>query len=124
MLLENFSVEKRPQSDGSVLISAYDGRARVVAFVARTALDDYAAKYFGRPQLSDEQRVFLLRSDNNLKAVATVIAGKYARRETDLHHGFGSTLKRINIELADLERAPRLEVAPLMVLDGAGYQPR
>ena len=125
MVLQNFGVEQRQeQLDGSVLIYAYDGRARVVAFVEREALDDYSGKYFGRPQLTHQQRVFLLRSENNLKAVAGVIADKYARGETSLHHGFGSTLKRVNIDLADLERAPRLEVAPLIVFDGAGFQPR
>jgi hypothetical protein len=123
MSLTNFGVEDRQeQIDGSVLIYAYDGRERVVAFVEREALEDYAGKYFNRPHLTYRQRVFLLRSDNNLAAVASVIAEKYAHGKTSPHHGFGSTLKRVDIDLADLEHAPRLEVAPLLVLDGAGFK--
>jgi hypothetical protein len=54
--------------------------------------------------------------------LAQTISAKYERHETTLHHGFGSTLKRIDVELADLERGTRLEVAPLIVFDGAGFK--
>jgi Helix-turn-helix domain len=115
-------VEQQPDIDGSVLIAANDGRQRVVAFVNRAALDDYGSKYFGRPHLSAEQRIFLLRSPNNLAAVAKTISAKYARGETTLYHGYGSTLPRVDIDLYDLELGPRLEVAPLLVFDGAGFK--
>src|SRR5262249_50699661 len=108
-------VDRQEHTDGSVAILANDGRARVVAFVSREAMEDYGGKYSSRPHLSYEQRVFLLRSDNTRKAVATVISEKYDRGETGLYTAAGSTLKRVDIDLADLERAPRL------VLDGAGF---
>jgi hypothetical protein len=95
---------------------------RVVAFVGREGLEDYGGKYFGRPHLSYEQRLFLLRSPNNLASLAQTTSEKYDRGETSLRHAFGSTLKRLDIGLADLERGPRLEVGPLMVFDGAGFQ--
>jgi hypothetical protein len=66
--------------------------------------------------------MFLMRSDNNLAAVAKTISEKYERGETSLLHRYGSTLPRVDIDLVDLERSPRLEVAPLIVLDGAGFQ--
>lgn len=115
-------VQGQEHIDDCVVIAAKDGKNRVVAFVGREGLDDYGSKYFRRPQLSYEQRVFLLGSPNNLAALAQTISAKYARGETSLHHGFGSTLTRVDIELADLERGPRLEVAPLIVFDGAGFK--
>ena len=115
-------VDQTPNIDDSVLIVANDRKGRVVAFVEREALDDYGSKYFGRPCLSYQQRMFRLRSDNNLAAVAKTISEKYERGETSLLHRYGSTLPRVDIDLADLERGPRLEVAPLIVLDGAGFQ--
>jgi hypothetical protein len=123
MALSEFEViEQQPDTDGSVSIVAYDGKQRVVAFVGRAAIDDYSSKYFGCPDLNTRQRMFLLRSPNNLDAVAKLISAKYARGETSLYHGYGSTLRRVDIELSDLERGTRLEVAPLMVLDGAGFK--
>ena len=123
MPLEGFKVVERSEHvDDCVVIAARDGRTRVVAFVGREALEDYSGKCFGRPHLTYKQRVFLLRSDNNLKAISQIIAEKYDRGETGKYSAFGSTLPRIDVDLADLERAPRLEVAPLMVLDGAGFR--
>jgi hypothetical protein len=123
MPLTDFEVVDRQEHvDECVVIAAKDGKDRVVAFVGRAPLEDYGGKYFNRPRLSYAQRMFLLRSDNNLAALAQIISAKYDRHETSLHHGFGSTLKRIDVELADLEHGPRLEVAPLIVFDGAGYK--
>ena len=123
MSLTEFVVVRRDEHfDDCVVIAAKDGKDRVVAFVGREALEDYGEKYFGRPRLSYQQRVFLLRSDNNLAALADIISEKYARGAMSLHHGFGSTLRRVDVELADLERGHRLEVAPLIVFDGAGYK--
>jgi hypothetical protein len=123
MPLSEFEVVHRDEHvDDCVVIAAKDGKDRVVAFIGREALEDYGGKYFNRPHLSYEQRMFLLRSDNNLAALAHIISEKYARDETSLHHGFGSTLRRVDVELADLEDGPRLEVAPLIVFDGAGYK--
>ena len=123
MTLTGFEVvEQRPDIDGCVVIAANDGKQRVVAFVAREGLEDYGGKYFGRPRMSYEQRLFLLRSPNNLAALAKTISEKYQRGKTSLYHAYGSTLPRVDIELADLERGPRLEVAPLMVFDGAGFK--
>jgi hypothetical protein len=115
-------VEQRPDVDGCVVITAKDGKQRVVAFVGREGLEDYGGKYFGRPRMSYEQRLFLLRSPNNLAALAKTFSEKYERGETSLHHAYGSMLPRVDIELADLERGPRLEVAPLIVFDGAGFK--
>jgi hypothetical protein len=123
MALMGFEVvEQRPNIDGCVVIASYDGEQRVVAFIEREGLEDYGGKYLGRPHMSYEQRIFLLRSPNNLAAVAKTIAEKYERGETSLHHGYGSTLPRVDIGLADLERGPRLEAAPLIVFDGAGFK--
>jgi hypothetical protein len=122
MPLTEFEVVRRDEHvDDCVVIAAKDGKDRVVAFISREALEDYGGKYFNRPHLSYEQRVFLLRSDNNLAALAHIISKKYARDETSLYRRFG-TLRRVDVELADLEHGPRLEVAPLIVLDGAGYK--
>jgi hypothetical protein len=115
-------VDRQEHVDDSVVIAAKDGKDRVVAFVGREGLEDYGGKYFGRPHLSYEQHLFLLRSPNNLASLTQTISEKYDRGETSLHHAFGSTLKRLDIGLADLERGPRLEVGPLMVFDGAGFR--
>jgi hypothetical protein len=123
MSLTDFQViEQRPDIDGCVVISANDGKRRVVAFVEREGLEDYGGKYLGRPRMSHQQRIFLLRSPNNLAAVSKTISEKYERGETSLHHAYGSTLPRVDIGLSDLERGPRLEVAPLIVFDGAGFK--
>jgi hypothetical protein len=63
-------VDRQEHVDDSVVIAAKDGKDRVVAFVGREGLEDYGGKYFGRPHLSYEQRVFLLRSPNNLAWLA------------------------------------------------------
>jgi hypothetical protein len=121
-LTEFMVVEQQPDVDGSVVVVANDGKQRVVAFVGREALDDYSSKYLGRQCLNYQQRIFLLRSENNLAVVAKTISDKYERGETSPYHRYGSTLPRVDISLADLERGPRLEVAPLIVLDGAGFK--
>jgi len=115
-------VHRQAEIAECVVISAKDSKNRVVAFVGREGLDDYGGKYLNRPRLTFEQRIFLLRSPNNLATLAQIISDKYDRGETSLHHAFGSTFKRVDIELVDLERGPRLEVAPLMVFDGAGFK--
>jgi hypothetical protein len=123
MLLTEFEVVRhQAEIDESVVIAAKDSKNRVLAFVNREGLEDYGGKYLSRPSLSYGQRIFLLRSPNNLAALAQIISDKYDRGETTLHHAFGSTLKRVDIELADLERGPRLEVAPLIVFDGSGFK--
>jgi hypothetical protein len=123
MPLREFEVaEHQPDIDGSVVIAAKDGKQRVVAFIGRKALEDYGAKYLGSPSMSYKQRIFLLRSLNNLAAVAKTFSEKFERGETSLYHAYGSTLPRVDIELADLECGPRLEVAPLMMFDGAGFK--
>jgi hypothetical protein len=123
MPLTDFEVlDRQEHVDDCVVIAANDGKQRVVAFVGRAALEDYGGRYFGRPRLTYPQRMFLLRSENNLAALAQIISSKYERHEVTLHHQFGSTLKRVDIDLADLERGPRLEVAPLIVFDGAGFK--
>jgi hypothetical protein len=123
MPLTDFEVVDRQEHvDDCVVIAANDGKQRLVAFVGRAALEDYGGRYFGRPRLTYPQRMFLLRSENNLAALAQIISSKYERHEVILHHQFGSTLKRVDIDLADLERGPRLEAAPLIVFDGAGFK--
>lgn len=123
MPLTEFEVVHRQEHiDDCVVIAAKDGKHRILAFVSREALDDYAGKYFNRSQLSYEHRVFLLRSPNNLAAVAQTISAKYERGETRLHHAFGSSLPRVDLDLSDLEHGPRLEVAPLIVVEGAGFK--
>jgi hypothetical protein len=123
MPLTEFEViEHQPDIDGSVVIAAKDGKQRVLAFLGREGLEDYGAKYLGRPRMRYKQRIFLLRSLNNLAAVAKTFSEKYDRGETGLYHACGSTLPRVDIELADLELGPPLEVAPLMVFDGAGFK--
>jgi hypothetical protein len=118
MPLTEFEIGQRQDDiEESVVISANDGQNSVLAFVGRKGLDDYAAKYFNRSHLSFLQRIFLLCSPNNLAALSRSISAKYDRGETSPQHAFGSTLKRVDIELADLERGPRLEVGPLLVFE-------
>jgi hypothetical protein len=125
MPLTDFEVVPRQEHiDDCVVIAAKDGKRRVLAFVSREALDDYAGKYFNRPRLSYEHRVFLLRSPNNLAAVAQTISAKYERAATCLHHACGSSLPRVDLDLSDLEHGPRLEAAYLIVVEGAGFTGR
>ena len=94
MPLTEFEViEYQPDIDGSVVITAKDGKQRVLAFVGQEGLEDYGGKYLGRPYLSYKQRIFLLRSPNNLSAVAKTFSEKYERGETRFYHAYGSTCR-------------------------------
>jgi hypothetical protein len=61
-------VEIRPNFHRKTPIAAYFGDRRVVYEIPGEALDDY---FLGRPHLTDEQRLALLRS--NVEAIAAVM---------------------------------------------------
>lgn len=123
MPLTDFEVVTRQEHiDDCVVISANDGKQRVLGFVPREPLDDYAAQHFGRPSLSYGQRVFLVQSENNLNAFTARMAEKYAAGEVSLYRSAGSTLPRIDFTHEDLNRMAPLEGTPLDVYDHAGFQ--
>ena len=123
MALTDFKIDQhQPDIDGSVMIAANDGKQRVIGVVPREALEDYGGKYLSWPVMTFRERLFLLRSDRNRAAVGKVMAAKYARGEIGSCSAYGETFPCVEVGLADLEAGPRLEAAPLLVLNGAGFQ--
>ena len=110
MPLTEFEViDHQPDIDGSVVITAKDSKQKVLAFIGRRGLEYYSGEYLWRLHLSYKQWIFLLRSPNNLSAVAKTFSEKHERDETSFYHAYGSTLPRVDIELADLGLGPPLE---------------
>jgi hypothetical protein len=121
--LTDFDVDLHQRDiTGEVIVVANDGKKRVLAFIPREALEDYGEKYLCWPVMTFRERLFLVRSDRNREAVGAVIAAKYTRGEVSAYNAYGQTYPRVDVDLDDLEAGPRLEVTPLLVLNGAGFQ--
>lgn len=116
MNLTNLVVQRKPEIDDAVLVKADFGGERVIASIPRIALDDY---FPHRPHLTEAQRHALVES--NCEAIANVIQRKCERGEWHDEGCFGSNVKRIEIEKADLI-TPRLTDARLNIEETAGFK--
>src|SRR5476651_887211 len=80
------------------LIHCFDGKHVVLAYVSRTALEDY----FGlsaRPSMDDSN----LLVDRNLEAFSRIVAAKYERGERSVYDAFGQSYPRIDVTLDDMQ---------------------
>jgi hypothetical protein len=117
MKLTNLNVQKEPEVDDAVLVKADFGADRVIASIPRVALDDY---FPHRPHLTSVQRCALVES--NRDAIASILQRKCERGEWHDENRFGSTVKRVDIDKADLT-VPRLTDARLTMEEKAGFKP-
>lgn len=110
-MLTSLSVVHADNDFDGTIIHGFDDRELVLAFVTRTALDDY----FGWPwSLPDQgppapkERPSLkecrLLVDRNLSALEPIIQEKYRRGEYSILNRYGSSRKFIEITYADIPR--------------------
>jgi len=97
-------VHEGSEFDGTI-VHGFDDRELVLAFVTRTALDDY----FGWPwSLPDQKRPSLkehcLVVDRNLAAIEPIIQEKYRHGDYRMLDRYGSSYKLIEITHADIAR--------------------
>ena len=117
MKLTNLIAQQEPEVDNAVLVKGDFGSHRVVASIPRVALDDY---FPNRPHLTSAQRHALVES--NRDAIASILQRKCERGEWHDEDRFGSTVKRVDIDKADLI-VPRLTDARLTMEEQAGFKP-
>jgi hypothetical protein len=96
MRLSNFEVLTEPEIDGAIGIKADAGRERVVAYAARSHVDDHLEKR----RATNLERLSFIR--NNLTVIAGVMNRKFDAGETTLERRFGSMIIRIDMSLNDL----------------------
>jgi hypothetical protein len=116
MPLTNFSVQPFPEVDDCVVLKADDGKERVVAEIPRRFLDDY----FPHRSLTSEKRRTLVLG--NLDAIGSTMSRKYEAGEWRPEPRYGSTIRRIDFSMADLQGGPQLSDASLIVEEGARFQ--
>jgi hypothetical protein len=117
MKLTNLTVQIEPEVDDAVLVKADFGAHRVIASIPRVALDDY---FPHRPHLTSVQRYAL--AESNRDAIASILQRKCEHGEWHDENRFGSTVKRVDIDKADL-MVPRLTDARLTMEEKAGFKP-
>jgi hypothetical protein len=100
-----------------VLVKADFGPARVVVSIPRIAFDD---RFPHRPHLTSDQRHSLVESNRDF--IANVIRRKCERGEWRDEHRFGSTVKRVKIEKADLMSQEFTDARRYME-ETAGFKP-
>jgi hypothetical protein len=87
------------------LIHSFDGQQLVLAFVGRTALNDYF-RVPGSERRTLQQWNLVVES--NLDAFAGIIAGKYeSGRRSTYRSAAGQSFPRVDVTLADMEEYGR-----------------
>ena len=89
-------IHAKPDSD-AVVIHAWDGPDMMLAFNSRRALDDH----FQRPGLKGKAANLVV--DRNIEAFGRIINDKYERGEHRPYPRSGSTLRRVDVEAADIK---------------------
>jgi len=109
MLLSDFRVAQPDASADFVPLYCQDRQQTVAAAIGRMCLE----KYFHRRKLTGIQAGALVRA--NQDALARIISAKYERGEYQAHAYAGSMIRRVGIELPDIEESG--EVLTDSVLD-------
>ena len=104
-MLTGLSVVHADSDFDGTIIHGFDGRELVLAFIARTALDDYFGWLWSLP---DQKRPSLkehhLVVDRNLVVLEPIIQEKYHRGDYSIIHRYGSSRKFIEIAYAHIPR--------------------
>jgi hypothetical protein len=95
--LTSFAVVHEQPDSYCVIVHAFDGRELVLAFISRRTLEDY----FHRDNVTGKSANLVV--DRNLDAFARIISGKYERGQHRPYARAGSTLRRLDITLEDIE---------------------
>jgi hypothetical protein len=114
MTLTNFKVKPTPDTENKIVVKADDGDTQVAAFITRGAINDC----FPRNRLTDDERVCLVESNDNLRIIAGIISAKYLRGEARDYHWCGSTVQAIDITRDDLRTCSQLSGDHLLVARG------
>jgi hypothetical protein len=114
--LTNFEVDSSPTVDDAVVVAGNYWKERVFAEIDRIALDDY---FPHRPSLTGAQRHSLVESNKDI--IAGIVARKCERGDWRSVARFGSTIKQVDIDKADLFSGPRLSDARLVIEETAGF---
>jgi hypothetical protein len=80
------------------LIHCFDGKHVVLAYVSRTALEEYFS-LSTRPSMQDSN----LLVDRNLEAFSHIVTAKYERGERSVYDAFGRSLPRVDVTLDDMQ---------------------
>jgi hypothetical protein len=80
------------------LIHCFDGKKIVLAYVSRTALEDYFS-LSARPSMQDSN----LLVDRNLDALSRIVTSKYERGERSVYNTFGQSYPRVDVTLEDMK---------------------
>jgi hypothetical protein len=97
MSLSHFAVIHAQPDSFSVVVQAWDDGEMVLAFIPREVLEDH----FRRSGVKGKAANLVV--DRNLEAFARIISAKYERGEHRPYARAGSTLRRIDITLEDIE---------------------
>src|SRR5262245_26978192 len=97
MELTNLVVLKRPETDGAVAVKADLGGQRIIGLIPRIVLDDYFPHW---PHLTEVERYLVVEGNNEI--IKAVMERKCARGQWREEGRYGSTVKIIEIEKADL----------------------
>jgi hypothetical protein len=114
--LTNFEVVSKPELDDSVVVKGDYGQERVFAEIPRIALDEY---FPHRPSLTVAQRRSLVESNSAI--IAGIVARKCERGDWRSVPRWGSTIKQVDIDRADLFSGQRLTDARLVMEETAGF---
>jgi hypothetical protein len=113
--LTNFKVDSNSAVDDAIVVAGDYGEERVFSEIPRTALDDY----FPHRSLNAVQRYSLIESNKDI--IAGIMARKCERGDWHSVSRWGSTIKQVNIDKADLFSGPRLSDARLVMEETAGF---
>lgn len=116
MKLTNFELDNKPAIDDAVVVKGDYGKARVFAEIPRIALDDY---FPHRPSLTTAQRHSLVESNGEI--IAEIMARKCGRGEWRSVPRFGSIIKQVDLDKADLSSGSRLSDARLVMEETAHF---
>jgi hypothetical protein len=114
--LTNFAVNSKAEVDDAIVVKGDYGNERVFAEIPRIALDDY---FPHRPSLTAAQRYSLVESNSEI--IAEIMARKCERSEWRSVPRFGSTIKQVDLDKADLFSGPRLSDARLVMDETAHF---
>jgi hypothetical protein len=95
--LHDFQVIHAQPDPYCAVVQAWDGRDMVLAFISREALSDH----FHRTGLRGPDLSLLV--DRNIEAFGRIISDKYERGDHRPYSRAGSTLRRVDITLDDIE---------------------
>jgi hypothetical protein len=102
--LTDFEVAAAPEVDYAIMVKGNYGQQRVIAEIARIDLDDYFEDR--QPNLTDADRQTLV--EDNAEIIAGHMQRKCETGEWKDENRFSSTVKRVEINLQDLRKGPRL----------------